>query len=123
LKAANIFLRVDEYDCVQEVKIGDFGLTTNEISSLKAGQDTQGTVMYMAPEMLTVDSEFDTRIEAWALGIILCKMLTGRCPFFSTEEDRLVRKIVLEEIDFMDEIYSNLSIEAEDLIDNLLNKN
>ena len=78
--------------------------------------------MYMAPEMLIVDSKFDQRIEAWSLGIILCKMLTGKCPFQSSEEARLVKKIVLEEIDFVDDVYSNISIEGQDLIENLLNK-
>ena len=90
---------------------------------LVAGRDTQGTIMYMAPEMLCLDSVFDERIEAWSLGILLCKILTKKSPFESPSEAAQIKSIVLEDINFTEEIWNTVSIEAQDVIENLLKKN
>ena len=79
--------------------------------------------MYMAPEMLCKDSVFDERIESWSLGILLCKILTKKSPFESYSNAAQIKRIVLKEINFTEEIWTSVSIEAQDVIENLLKKN
>lgn len=87
IKSGNILLNLDKNGDIRDVKIADFGLCTDETADLLAGRDTQGTIQYMAPEMVTLNCHFDNRIEAWSLGILLCKMLTDRVPFDSGKGD------------------------------------
>jgi eukaryotic-like serine/threonine-protein kinase len=82
LKPANIFL-VDHGDEPDFVKVLDFGLVKNLADK---GEDLTQTGMfmgspkYMAPEQIRGDL-VDARTDVYALGIILCEMLTGKVPF------------------------------------------
>jgi hypothetical protein len=74
LKPANIFID----DGV--IKIGDYGLSKFISCSRRSGQtESVGTVHYMAPEI--ANGRYGREIDAYALGIILYEMLTGRVPF------------------------------------------
>ena len=53
----------------------------------------------------------------------MARMLTGKIPFFDNDERNLVKKIVVKDIDFIDDRWSSLNIEVLDLIENLLEKN
>ena len=50
-------------------------------------------------------------------------MLTGKIPFKDENENKLVQRIVYEQIDFFNDKWSILDIEAIDLVENLLEKN
>ncbi|MBA3481078.1 MAG: serine/threonine protein kinase, partial [Pirellulales bacterium] len=74
LKPANIFID----DSV--IKIGDYGLSKFISCSRRSGQtESVGTVHYMAPEI--ANGRYGREIDAYALGIILYEMLTGRVLF------------------------------------------
>ena len=74
LKPANIFID----DGI--VKIGDYGLSKFISCSRRSGQtESVGTVHYMAPEI--ANGRYGREIDAYALGIILYEMITGRVPF------------------------------------------
>src|SRR5687768_7393050 len=74
LKPANIF--IDD----GAIKIGDYGLSKFISCSRRSGQtESVGTVHYMAPEI--ANGRYGREIDAYALGIILYEMLTGRVPF------------------------------------------
>jgi hypothetical protein len=74
LKPANIFAD----DGI--VKIGDYGLSKFISCSRRSGQtESVGTVHYMAPEI--ANGRYGREIDAYALGIILFEMITGRVPF------------------------------------------
>lgn len=74
LKPANIFAD----DGI--VKIGDYGLSKFISCSRRSGQtESVGTVHYMAPEI--ANGRYGREIDAYALGIILYEMITGRVPF------------------------------------------
>ncbi len=68
------------------VKVIDFGIARVVAPDLEQGPMTEpGTVMgtlgYIAPEMLTQNSEGDdVRMDVYALGVILYEMLTGNPP-------------------------------------------
>jgi len=85
LKPGNIFIaREGEHEVT---KIVDFGIAKVKASALRLTQGigTQlgtllGTPQYMSPEQVR-GSAIDHRTDLWALGVIACECLTGRCPF------------------------------------------
>jgi Protein kinase domain len=86
LKPSNIFIaREGEHEVT---KIVDFGIAKVKASSLRVthGVGTQlgtllGTPQYMSPEQVRGSSSIDHRTDLWALAVIACECLTGRCPF------------------------------------------
>lgn len=53
---------------------------------MKGGDDSKGTLIYCAPEMLVYGKKFDKKIDSWSMGVILHEMLTGCLPFEDNEE-------------------------------------
>jgi hypothetical protein len=86
LKPGNIFLaREGEHEVT---KIVDFGIAKVKASALRLTQGigTQlgtllGTPQYMSPEQVRGAGSIDHRTDLWALAVIACECLTGRCPF------------------------------------------
>lgn len=73
LKPRNIFL-----DRNLEPKIGDFGLSKYvPIGATLQQSIRQSTCHYMAPEYLTDDGKFGFKVDVYAFGITLYRMLTG----------------------------------------------
>src|SRR5262249_41007156 len=74
LKPANVFIENGI------VKVGDYGLCKFISGSHRSAQtQSVGTVHYMAPEIST--GNYGKQIDLYALGVLLCEMLTGRVPF------------------------------------------
>src|SRR5262245_32260378 len=74
LKPGNLFIENGV------VKIGDYGLSKFTSASRRSGQTvTIGSIHYMAPEM--AQGRYGNEVDQYALGVILCEMLTGRVPF------------------------------------------
>lgn len=85
LKPGNIFR--DE----GVVKIGDYGLSKFISCSRRSGQtESVGTFHYMAPEI--GKGVYGKEIDIYALGIILCEMLTGRVPFEGESSQEIIMK-------------------------------
>jgi serine/threonine-protein kinase len=86
LKPGNIFIaREGEHEVT---KIVDFGIAKVKASALRLtqGVGTQlgtllGTPQYMSPEQVRGSGSIDHRTDLWALAVIACECLTGRCPF------------------------------------------
>ncbi len=77
LKPGNLL--VDEVDGRALPKIIDFGIAT--ASSLTEGREIAGTPDYMSPEQAGGDQSLvDTRSDVYALGVVLCELLTGQRP-------------------------------------------
>lgn len=73
------------------IKIGDYGLSKFISSSRRGGQtESVGTFHYMAPEVAR--GEYGREIDLYALGIILCELLTGRVPFDGESSHEIVMK-------------------------------
>jgi serine/threonine protein kinase len=65
--------------------IGDFGVSKSDIQKIKITNTLSGmtTPAYMAPEMI-IQSESSTKVDMWALGIILYQFFTNKLPFEGT---------------------------------------
>ena len=92
LKPGNLL--VDEVDGRALPKIIDFGIAT--ATSLTDGREIAGTPDYMSPEQAGGDQALvDTRSDVYALGVVLCELLTGQRPLPAgetvTDHDRTLR--------------------------------
>ena len=77
----------------------------------------------MAPEMLRVDTPFDSSVDSWSLGIILFELLSNQMPFKANSMQELAQQVCDFELDFVeDPSWESISIEAKDLTENLLSK-
>ena len=74
-----------------QVKISDFGLST-----ILDGTNTQlsicGTPLYSSPQLLKKRG-YSSKVDTWALGVMLYEMLMGVTPFHSYEMKDLIAKI------------------------------
>ena len=87
LKPGNIFFDSDQ----NVVKIGDYGLSKFMSYSRRSGQtESVGTFHYMAPEI--GKGMYGKEIDVYALGIILCEMLTGKVPFDGESSQEIIMK-------------------------------
>jgi serine/threonine protein kinase len=75
----------------------------------------------MAPEILSKQS-YGKAVDLWSFGIVLFALLGGYFPFDNESNDLQVLKatILKGEFHFNQEIWSNITIEAKDLIKKLL---
>lgn len=84
LKPGNILIDYLQ-DGTQILKIGDFGISkAADLQTMKVTQTTMsmvGTIAYMAPEVLNRDKP-DSKVDIWALGVILYEFLTFKHPFW-----------------------------------------
>jgi len=112
IKLENVYLSASGM-----IKVGDFGWSvhTHKLKNDKV----VGTLHYMAPEMLTPDTElYDHKVDNWALGVLLYEMLVSALPFYGDDEDELEHQILHGIL----EIPGYVSREASDLIVRLLER-
>ena len=80
LKPGNVLLDVRSGEIVP--RVADFGLVKEIDGSVyTAAGAVMGTPAYAAPEQLVDASTADARADLFALGVMLCEMLTGHRPF------------------------------------------
>ncbi|KAK9891683.1 hypothetical protein WA026_015651 [Henosepilachna vigintioctopunctata] len=121
IKLENILLARNPKDPKDEyyIKLSDFGLsvikTGTGIESML--HDCCGTILYMAPEMLS--GSYSHQCDVWAIGVIMYLLLFGVYPFFSTHEKELARKILKDEVNYP---ASKVSADALNLMKQLLKK-
>ncbi|KAL1528037.1 hypothetical protein AB1Y20_009406 [Prymnesium parvum] len=93
------FIFTAEYGSAEaELKLIDFGLARRITAGNETFDDGFGTLDYMAPEMFLVWHQerrsrfkYDSKVDLWALGIIVYQLLFGQMPFGlgDPEEDAL----------------------------------
>jgi len=74
VKAANILL------CHNAAKLGDFGTSVKLSQSNRKLRSLEGSSYWLAPEMITVDTGYDVKVDIWALGITAIEMAQGKPP-------------------------------------------
>jgi len=78
-----------------------------------------GTRSYVAPEIV-LGIPYDERVDMWSVGVILYILLSGLQPFEDNGDDGLFQQICNGEYYFLDDCWSNISMEARELICGLL---
>lgn len=86
LKPANILVETQGDDL--QPRVIDFGiaklLEDGEIDTQTLAGHRLGTPRYMSPEQRDGDGDVDIRIDVYALGVLLCEVLTGQVPYKSS---------------------------------------
>ena len=132
IKLENIII-----DFNNTIKICDFGIGKVLKSSEELLYDKCGTPMYMAPEIVLSNKHNGYKgfpVDIWACGITLYIMLTGTLPFNlnNKSNDELSLKEIkkkdntdlqIQIINFNPKKIKNISDEANNLLNGLLNKN
>ncbi|MDF1810238.1 MAG: serine/threonine-protein kinase [Phycisphaerales bacterium] len=89
LKPANILVELQ--DGTAQPKVIDFGIAKlveeSETDSHTLAGHRLGTPRYMSPEQRDGKNEVDTRIDVYALGVLLCEVLTGHVPYKETKDN------------------------------------
>lgn len=119
LKPENILLDKD-----MNVKISDFGFAVK----LDQGQrltDLCGTPGYLAPETLACSMYenqpgYGIEVDMWACGVILFTLLSGSPPFWHRRQVIMLRMIMEGNFSFSSPEWDDISENAKDLIQNLL---
>jgi eukaryotic-like serine/threonine-protein kinase len=80
------------------VKIADFGIAkaATQLHHTRPG-DVKGKFQYIAPEQL-LSQPIDARADVFALGVVLCEMLTGVGPFVRENDAAVMDAIVHDEV-------------------------
>ena len=76
IKSDNIFLKKDG-----SVKIGDFGLAVQLLSSHSTRSDKVGTSFWMSPEVIK-EEEYNEKVDIWGLGVLCYEMVEGYPLYF-----------------------------------------
>ena len=98
LKPSNII--IDEFG---NVKICDFkkALNTNTMTMQDIKRNkTAMTPCYTAPELFSENGIYSFKTDLWALGCIMYEMAIGQVPFFEERVNKLIMKIIRDEINF-----------------------
>ena len=120
LKPSNII--INEFG---NVKICDFKkalnideMTMNDIRRNKMAM----TPCYTAPELFNDKGIYSFKTDLWALWCIMYEMALGQVPFFDERVNKLIMKIVNDEINFNKKKFNQYSTEFIDVLKKLLEK-
>ena len=104
IKPENIFV-TDSSMGHRIPKLLDFGIAKVRLAqTLTQAGALLGTVDYMAPEQLEGRKDVDRRADVWAVGVLLYELLSGECPFASSNPAQSLSKIIGHEPPPIDEL-------------------
>ncbi|OMJ88871.1 hypothetical protein SteCoe_9073 [Stentor coeruleus] len=105
-------------DCTS-LKIIDFGVSKS-IKKEEKQVNCIGTAYYIAPESL--EGVVTNKSDIWSCGVILYMMLCGMPPFNGRNDEEILKKVRRGIFDFSHKRWKNVSKNAKDLIQKMLNK-
>ena len=117
LKPENIMIIKRESNRCLQIKIIDFGTAkTFEIGQVQ--NRYVGSSYYIAPEVIL--RKYNEKCDLWSCGVIMYILLTGRPPFPGKSDEEILSKVKQGVYETKASYFTNLSNEAKDLIQKLL---
>ncbi|GAB1606073.1 testis-specific serine/threonine-protein kinase 2-like [Argonauta hians] len=110
IKCENILLNREN-----EVKVSDFGFA-REIKEGQLSSTFCGSMAYSCPEILQKKPYYPMAADAWALGIVLFKMIFNRFPYKSHEMNNIIKMQIEKKFTFPKIVTYSL----QELINNIL---
>ncbi|KAJ6827625.1 calcium dependent protein kinase 1 [Iris pallida] len=101
------------------MKLIDFGLS-DFIRPDERLNDIVGSAYYVAPEVL--HRSYSTEADIWSIGVITYILLCGSRPFWARTESGIFRAVLRADPNFVDSPWPDVSPEAKDFVQRLLNK-
>ena len=87
LKPENILIKYSDKNKISfDIKLTDFGLSTNEINSTINTFSKAGTPLYWAPEVENL--QYNNQCDLWSLGVILYELYTNKYIFEDNTKER-----------------------------------
>ena len=117
LKPENILLEDKSRNL--EIKIVDWGYAT-QMKQRERLHEMDGTSYYIAPEVL--EGDYDEKCDIWSCGVILYILLCGYAPFYGENDKEIYNQVLKGEYDFPKEEWQNVSEEAKNLVQKMLEK-
>lgn len=117
LKPENIMLESNDEDEFL-IKLIDFG-TANYFTDKLLSQKV-GTSLYIAPEVIC--KKYNQLCDIWSCGVILYILLCGFPPFDGDSDEEIMDCVVRDEVSYNEPEWDNISKEAIDFLQKLLNK-
>ena len=105
------------FDGDAKLKLIDFGLSCYYDDNIKMKRPV-GTPYYVAPEVLK--GSYSKECDLWSIGVITYMLLSGRPPFYGTDDQETLEKVSLGKYDFPSPCFDNVSNVARDFISKLL---
>ena len=117
LKPANVLLDSNGY-----IKLTDFGAARYNYQT-RNYKTFIGTLDFIAPEVIK-RKEYNKSVDWWALGILIYQLLYGTLPFYDKNINTIAKKILEEEVTFMEEEVSSGAVSdlCKNFIRSLLQK-
>jgi serine/threonine protein kinase len=121
LKPANVYL-VQHGDENDFVKVLDFGLVKN--LDEKGEELTQtglfmGSPKYMSPEQIRGE-KVDSRVDVYALGVMMYEMLTGKVPFDRPNSVNILMAHIQEQVPIMNDY--NVNVRVPPAVENVVRR-
>ncbi len=120
IKMMNVFVHKGENDDYRFL-LGDFGTATLLDSEDQKVSDMQGTMHWMAPEVIT-KSENGLKADIWSLGVLLHALVCGQPPYDGRDYSELRASHKKGELKFRHRAWAQASSELVELVCAMLEK-
>ena len=112
LKPENILIDSDGH-----IKLADFGLAKENVTSDAPNKTFCGSPQYLSPEMLSKEGTTKAS-DIYGIGVILYQLITGNPPFYTNDQNLMFQNISKNKLKFQD----YFSDEIKDLLKKMMDK-
>lgn len=121
IKLENVLVVDVDIHQPMRVKLADFGSSTTLTSKRTKLNSAVGTPFYLPPEMIE-HKDYDSAVDLWACGVLLYITISQQLPFLGFEIEEYFANVLTQPLEFPDDSWNLISIEAQDFISALMRK-